>query len=213
MSLYKTITHNATTSILVWHITESFDALYHSVILSAHSLQRLAGMRSESHKKGYLAVRKLLQEAGYTDFDLFYTEDGKPHLKDGRLITISHSFEFSVIAISDTEMGIDIEKERDKIQRIASKFIGKEQDFLEDESLTEQLTVIWGAKESLFKIHPDGGLLFIEHLPIDAFKIADKKTKGHILKEPFNESYGIYFERFKGYTLVYATNELPSDSL
>ncbi len=207
MPLYKTITHNASTAIFTWKIDESLQDLESTVLLNERSQKRVSGMRSESHKKGFLAVRKLLEIAGLSDFDLFYTEDGKPHLKDGRKITISHSFEFSVIAISDTEIGIDIEKNRDKIQRIASKFIGNEADYLVDEHLTEQLTVIWGAKESLFKIHPDGGLLFIEHLPIDAFNLYRKKTTGHILKKPLKESYAIYFDIFEGYTLVYATNE------
>ncbi|MGB1268144.1 MAG: 4'-phosphopantetheinyl transferase family protein [Flavobacteriaceae bacterium] len=207
MPLYKTITHNSTTSLFIWKIDESLSDLEASILLNEHSQNRIFSMRSESHKKGFLAVRKLLEVAGLSDFDMYYTEDGKPHLKDGRNITISHSFEFSVIAISDTEIGVDIEKNRAKIQRIASKFIGKEADYLTDEYLTEQLTVIWGAKESLFKIHPDGGLLFIKHLPIDAFNLYRKKTMGHIIKPPFRESYSIYFDIFDGYTLVYATNE------
>lgn len=207
MPLFKTITHNTSTTLFVWKIEESLQDLESTVSLNEHSRNRINGMRSESHIKGFLAVRKLLEEAGLSDFDLFYTEDGKPHLKDGRNITISHSFEFSVIAISNTEIGVDIEKNRDKIQRISSKFIGKEADYLVDEQLTEQLTVIWGAKESLFKIHPDGGLLFIEHLPIDPFNLHHKKTTGHILKEPYKENYAIYFDIFEGYTLVYATNE------
>lgn len=210
MPLYKTVTHNTTTTLFIWKIDESLQTLESSILLNEHSQNRINGMRSESHKKGFLAVRKLLKVAGLSDFDLYYTKDGKPHLKDGRQITISHSFEFSVIAISDTEIGVDIEKNRDKIQRIASKFIGKESDYLVDEQLTEQLTVIWGAKESLFKIHPDGGLLFIEHLPIDEFNLYRKQTRGHILKKPFNESYNIYFDIFDGYTLVYATNELKN---
>ncbi|MGB0897211.1 MAG: 4'-phosphopantetheinyl transferase family protein [Flavobacteriaceae bacterium] len=207
MPLYKTITHNNTTSILIWKIAESLQELEDSTTLNERSQQRVDGMRSESHKKGFLAVRKLLERAQLSDFDLFYTEDGKPHLKDGRQITISHSFEFSVIAISNTAIGVDIEKNRDKIQRIASKFIGQETQFLTKENLTEQLTVIWGAKESLFKIHPDGGLLFIEHLPIEAFHLNQNQTVGHILKEPYNEQFNIYFDIFDGYTLVYATNE------
>lgn len=206
MPLYKTLKHNDTTTVCVWKIEESLQDLVSTVQLNDRSQRRIDGMRSESHKKGFLAVRKLLEAAGVSDFDLFYTEDGKPHLKDGRKITISHSFEFSVIAISDSEIGIDIEKNRDKIKRIASKFIGKEANYLVDENLTEQLTVIWGAKESLFKIHPDGGLLFIEHLPIDEFNLYHKQTIGHIVKKPFNEHYNIYFDIFEGYTLVYATN-------
>tara|TARA_B110001454_G_scaffold213582_1_gene232013 strand:+ start:1277 stop:1909 length:633 start_codon:yes stop_codon:yes gene_type:complete len=208
MPLFKIINHNKNTTIFIWKIDESLAQLEKSVKLNDRSIKRIQGMRSESHKKGFLAVRKLLETAQLTDFDLYYTNDGKPHLKDGRIITISHSFDFSAIAISESEIGIDIEKNRDKIQRIASKFIGEENDFLCNENLTEQLTVIWGAKESLFKIHPDGGLLFIEHLPIEKFKLYQKTTSGQILKDTTNKTYKIYFDIFDGYTLVYATNEI-----
>ena len=208
MPLFKIINHNKNTTIFIWKIDESLAQLEKSIKLNDRSIKRIQGMRSESHKKGFLAVRKLLETAQLTDFDLYYTNDGKPHLKDGRIITISHSFDFSAIAISESEIGIDIEKNRDKIQRIASKFIGEENDFLCNENLTEQLTVIWGAKESLFKIHPDGGLLFIEHLPIEKFKLYQKTTSGQILKDTTNKTYKIYFDIFDGYTLVYATNEI-----
>ncbi len=208
MPLFKIINHNKNTTIFIWKIDESLAQLEKSVKLNDRSIKRIQGMRSESHKKGFLAVRKLLETAQLTDFDLYYTDDGKPHLKNGRIITISHSFDFSAIAISNNEIGIDIEKNRDKIQRIASKFIGSENDFLCNENLTEQLTVIWGAKESLFKIHPDGGLLFIEHLPIEKFKLYQKTTTGQILKDTTNKTYKIYFDIFDGYTLVYATNEI-----
>ena len=209
MPLYKTINHSRFTTIYIWKIEETLEELSNEVTLNERSSKRVAGMKSESHVKGFLAVRKLLEVAGYTDFDLFYTDDGKPHLKDGSNITISHSFDFSVIAVSNQIIGVDIEKNRDKIKRIAHKFVGKEKEFLVEENLVEQLTVIWGAKESLFKIYPDGGLLFIEHLPIDEFNLFHKQTKGYILKEPLNESYSVYFDIFEGYSLVYATNDLP----
>ena len=126
MPLHKTISHNNTTMVFVWKIEESLLDFETSIELNEHSKKRISNMKSESHKKGFLAVRKLLEAAGLDDFDLYYTDDGKPHLKDGRKITISHSFDYSAIAISNNEIGIDIEKNRDKIQRIASKFIGSE---------------------------------------------------------------------------------------
>ncbi len=207
MPLYNIIKHNKNTTVYVWKIEESLAILKKSVFLNERSIKRLSNMKAASHVKGFLAVRKLLAIANLSDKDLYYSNEGKPHLKDGRKISISHSFDFSVIAISNSEIGIDIEKNRPKIKRIVQKFIGNEKGYLVDENLIEQLTVIWGAKESLFKIHPEGGLLFIEHLPIDSFRLTQKQTKGHILKEPFNNTYTIYFDIFEGYTLVYATNE------
>jgi len=206
MPLYKKIQHSKKTQVLVWEITETKSDLLKSLDLTELSRKRIEGMRSELHQKGFLSVRHLLREVGYTDQDLFYTEDGKPHLKDGKHISITHSFTFSAIAISNNEIGIDIEKNREKIIKIGNKFVADEYDFMAEENVVEFLTVVWGAKESLFKIHPDGGLLFKHHLPIEPFKLTDKKTKGWIKKDSFYEVYQIYFEQFKGFTLVYATN-------
>lgn len=205
MPIYKTITPNKNTTVLVWKIDEDLSFLQ-DIFLNENSLNRIAKMKSEIHKKGFLSVRHLLAKLGYSDKDLFYTEDGKPHLQDGKRISITHSFNFSAIIISNQVIGIDIEKNRDKIIRIADKFVGNENDFLTDTNLVEQLTVIWGAKESLFKIHPDGGLLFKHHLPIEKFELSDKKTRGWIKKDNFYEVFTIYFEQFDGFTLVYALN-------
>jgi len=203
--LYKTIKPNKNTTVLVWKITEEKDFL-ENIHLNENSKNRISRMKSEVHIKGFLSVRHLLAELGYTDNDLFYTEDGKPHLKDGKRISISHSFNFSSIIVSNQVIGIDIEKNRPKIIRIADKFVGNETKFLTEKDLVKQLTVIWGAKESLFKIHPDGGLLFKHHLPIEAFKIEDKETKGWIKKDNFYEVFTIHFEFIEEFTLVYAVN-------
>ena len=206
MPLYKTIKPNKHTTILIWKIEESFDELFSTLVLNERSLQRINSMKSELHQRGFLSVRHLLKEAGYSDADLFYTSDGKPHLKDGKRISITHSYTFSAIIISNTLVGIDMEKVREKIKRIAHKFVDTESEFLTEENYLEQLTIIWGAKESLYKIHPDGGLLFRQHLPIEPFQLNDKKTKGWIKKDNFYEKYTIFFEQIEDFSLVYAMN-------
>lgn len=203
MPLVKTINIDKSTQVLVWKISESLQELT-SIFLKEDSINRIQNMRSELHQKGFASVRHLLAKAGYSDADLFYTEDGKPHLKDGKNISITHSFHFSSIIISDEMVGIDIEKNRDKIKRIAHKFLDQEKKFLKEERLIEQLTVLWGAKESLYKIHPDGGLSFKKHLPIDSFSLENKKTTGTICKDSWNEKFNIFFEQIEEFTLVYA---------
>ena len=206
MPLYKTIHPNSTTDIFIWKIEESFEELFQNTLLNERSLKRVQKMRSELHQRAFMSVRYLLKEAGYTDFEMFYTEDGKPHLRDGQQISISHSHHFSTIIISNTQVGIDIELNREKIKRIASKFVGSETHYLTEKNLVQQLTVLWGAKESLFKIHPDGGLLFKHHLPIEPFSLGDKKAIGWIKKDNYFEKYDIFFEQIEDYTLVYAMN-------
>ena len=95
-------------------------------------------MKSESHQKGFLSVRHLLRDVGYTDQDLFYDDYGKPHLKDGKCISITHSHNFSAIIVSDKEVGIDIEMQREKIRRIAHKFIDYEFQYLNNQVIDFQ---------------------------------------------------------------------------
>jgi 4'-phosphopantetheinyl transferase len=206
MPLFKTIKPNSETKIFIWKIEESFDELFNNVILNENSLMRVKKMKSVLHQRGFLSVRHLLKVANYSDFDMFYTPDGKPHLKNGQEISITHSHNFSAIIVSSTPVGIDIEKNREKIKRIASKFIGSEKDFLTEVDMVQQLTILWGAKESLYKIHPDGGLLFKHHLPIEPFSLKDTKTKGWIKKDNYYEKYDIYFQQIEDFTLVYAMN-------
>lgn len=205
MPLYKTISVNQNTVLYIWKIEESFEELQANIMLSTKSEQRLLSMKSELHQKGFLSIRQLLKVAGYRDFDLFYTPNGKPHLKSGEKISITHSFNFSALIVSNVEVGIDIEKNRDKIKIIQNKFVNFERGFLnKQDDLVQQLTVIWGAKESLYKIYPYGGLTFKNDIDILPFNLKDKKTTGYIKVDNWDKNYNVFFEQIENFTLVYA---------
>lgn len=205
MPLYKTISVNQNTVLYIWKIEESFEELQANIMLSTKSEQRLLSMKSELHQKGFLSIRQLLKVAGYRDFDLFYTSNGKPHLKSGEKISITHSFNFSALIVSNAEVGIDIEKNRDKIKIIQNKFVNFERGFLnKQDDLVQQLTVIWGAKESLYKIYPYGGLTFKNDIDILPFNLKDKKTTGYIKVDNWDKNYNVFFEQIENFTLVYA---------
>lgn len=210
MPLYKTLTPDSETQIYVWKVTENEEELREKTTLQKKHLERLEGMLSESHRNGFLSVRMLLQTAGYTDFDLNYDVSGKPMLSDGKFISITHSFNFSAIIISSKNVGIDIEKQRTKITRIANKFIGSEINYLnENQNYIENLTVIWGAKESLYKMCNSRSLSFKQNMHVLEF-CPNKKTGNAIVdcKElDFNQRFQYYFESFEGYTMVYAIEE------
>lgn len=163
MPLFKTINVNSTTQILVWKVTESFDELFEKVILKEKTQLRLNGMKSELHQRAFLCVRMLIQELEINDFDLHYDEFGKPYLNSGRHISITHSHHFAAIISSDEKVGIDMELQREKIIRIADKFVDYEFDYLKLEPIEDyikKLTVIWGAKEAIFKIRNEKGISF-----------------------------------------------------
>ncbi len=205
MPLYKTITVDDSTNILIWKIEESFETLSEGIKLTDHCQNRVDNMKSDMHRRGFMSVRHLLAVFGYNDHDLYYDDFGKPHLKDGKQISITHSYEYAGIIISDKLVGIDIEKQREKILRIAHKFIDSEQDFVnQQEDKTRVLTVIWGAKESLYKLYGTAGLSFEQNIHIMPFDLNMPFTAGSIHYNETISHYDITFLEFDGFTCVYA---------
>lgn len=210
MPLYKTINFSPSvgtnTKILVWKITESFDVLHSEVVLNMKNRIRLENMKSELHQRGFLSVRKLLQEAGYNDLDLYYDEFGKPHLNDDKHISITHSHHFSAIILSDETVGIDIELQREKIIRIADKFVDEEFDYLDEnnkEEYIKKLTLIWGAKEAIFKIRNEKGISFKDHIKVKAFHLEDAVAKAELHFDNLVREFKIFHQEIEGFGLVY----------
>lgn len=207
MPLYKKFNIGENAQVLIWQITESFEDLFDEVYLKDISLVRVNNMKALSHQKGFLSIRKLLQEVGYSDEDLFYDETGKPNLVDGKLISITHSFEFSAIIISEKIAGIDLEMQREKIITIAEKFMDTEFDFLPKEKeldFIQKSTVIWGVKEAVFKIENQVGISFKDHISVFPFEMADGKTSAILTFESQVKEYSIQFEIVENYIVVIA---------
>ena len=207
MPLYKTIRVNDFTKVLVWKIEESLEDLTHGVELTNPSKIRVKAMKSVIHQRGFMSIRQLLKQAGYEDADVYYDVFGKPHLKDKNHISSTHSFVFTAIIISENNpVGIDIEKQRDKIVKIAHKFtpIEEYKTIANHEALVSKLTVVWGAKESLYKIYGKKKLRFLHHIYIEDFSFTETKTTGVIKYEGHVSTHSIHFLEFEGFTCVYA---------
>ena len=213
MPLFETIQFNETTKILIWHITESFEELVSNVVLKEKTQLRLNGMKSVMHQRAFLSVRMLIQEMGFTDQDLHYDEFGKPYFNCENHISITHSHDFAAIIISDKTVGIDMELQRDKILRIADKFVETENSYLNTQNTPDyirELTVIWGAKEAIFKIRNEKGISFKDHISVDAFSLDKNQTEASLHFNDLAVNFDVYYKEIKSntsgqsFTLVYA---------
>ena len=205
MAFYKSIAIKPNTDIYLWKITEDFNTLFRQVQLKDVSLARLEKMKSESHQKGFLAVRMLLQHVGHSDLDLYYDAFGKPHLNGEKHISISHSHEFSAMAISDKKIGIDLEKLKDKTLKIAPRYMDISQlEELSEEEKIVKATIVWGIKETIFKIKNESGISFPEHIFESPFNLEDKKAKAQLKFNNKIEDYTIVFDSIEDYIFVCA---------
>ena len=219
MPFYKKINVNEHTVAYFWKITEDILWFNKKSVLNDNSKLRLQNMLSVSHKKGFLAVRMLLQHINLTDFDLFYDAFGKPHLevegqksKDKifereikKYISISHSHDFSCICISNKPVGIDIEKCKEKTLKIVSRYM--DVSHIDNLSLADKITkatIIWGIKESIFKLKNEKGISFPNHIFESPFQLADGKGNAQLIFNNHTEEFQFQFELIENYAFVCA---------
>ena len=210
MPLYKTIHISSDVVLHIWKVSESEAQLRQNINLTGPNEERVSNMKSGMHRRGFLSIRHLMLLEGYEDNDLYYDNMGKPHLYNGRHISITHSFEFTGIIVSRKEkVGIDIEKQRDKIIRIAHKFTTFNTDHGSgsSEKIIKNLTLLWGAKESIYKISSIQGLSFLQHIYIEP-EFGDKEWFNGLVNYGEQQNrYKISHMEFEGFTCVYALKD------
>lgn len=206
MPFFKEISLPNNTSVYLWKINEEISDLKQHLLLTEISTNRLAKMKSESHIKGFLAVRKLLNEINYTDSDLFYDSFGKPLLKNSKNISISHSHEFACIIISDNNVGIDIELKSEKILKNISLLF--DEDFIlnskeNKENAITLTTFGWAIKEALFKLIPENDISFKDNIMIQPFQLNENSCIANVEINNKKISYTIHLETIENYVLAY----------
>lgn len=122
--------------------------------LSEDELIKANRFKKEEDKKrftlGRVLLKEVLKENNINDYLLLYNDFGKPYLKDNQVFfNLSHTGDFVVCALSNNEVGIDIEKIRPKNDLVIKKcFTESETTYALDDST---FTKVWTLKESYIK--------------------------------------------------------------
>jgi phosphopantetheinyl transferase len=137
--------HKIDKDLHLWNLTESNDSWIQLAEANAYSFKNFPPNRRDIER---FATFLLLKEIDLEE-QIQYNEFGKPLLKDGRFISISHDKNFVGIILHESEVGLDIQTAEERIHRIASKFCNQTEitQFLS----TEERTAIWCTKEAIFK--------------------------------------------------------------
>jgi len=167
--LFYQHTINQTTKLGIWQIEED-----ESFFLKKVPLQQ--SITHPHERLQHLAGRFLLQYL-FTDFpyeEIVIADTRKPYLPNEQYhFSISHCGNYAAAIVSSTHrVGVDIEIPSEKVERIAHKFVHENEkqwiNEFKDHSLMnyELLTILWSAKESLFKWFSLGGVDFKEHMQL-----------------------------------------------
>ena len=154
-------------SLGLWQMDESPEQLFD---LYPHLLPYRSSLddkyKNDGRKLEFLAIRALMYEMlrvnGASKWLLSHAGDfthngqGKPLFR-GYHVSISHTKGYAALILSKkSEVAVDIEYMSDRVERIASKFLRKDE---RADSLDAKL-VHWCAKETVFKLFSEENLLF-----------------------------------------------------
>ena len=171
--------------------------------LDEYDSNLIKAKKKELDKEQFLAVRKTLQleDPGYK---IRYDDSGKPFINSDLNISISHSKCMAAIVFSEHNLaGIDIEHKQNKIIRIKNKFLN-DSEKLENEYQynVDNLTMMWTAKESIYKALGIKGVSFSDNIIIK--NINKSKGHGYYIKGKEKYKFDLKFFSIEEYILCYA---------
>ena len=207
MPIFKEIISEQT-QILIWKYSdeEKFSADLISDEKEFENLKQKSPKRLIEKQMVRHMLRKILP-----NHKIRYHENGQPYLEPfDKFVSVSHSFPYAVLAISEKKIGVDIEQVKDRIDKIKLKFLHpKEIDWLgRVESGVGYLTAIWCIKEALFKIHSSKQWSFKEFYVVDEF-LLDKfsKIKCKVFDKDREDKFLAHLEKIENYYLAITEEE------
>lgn len=187
-------------------IEESEAALRAGIDVSSATMARVNSAKSSRRRMEILASRRLMHRMGISDHNVFYLPQGKPMMRNGMHISVSHSHGQVCIAVSDYPIGIDTQLINHKIRKVFSWFAHPGERKEERRNDILRMALLWSAKEALYKVEGDAGYSlrdFHVRLPHSVersgyfpavLQIKGKKTK----------SYRLYYYHDEKYVTVHA---------
>jgi 4'-phosphopantetheinyl transferase len=150
---FKQIWLNADTAIQLWELAESPIDLLPWAELNLTEKAQLESIRNVKRQCEFLAVRILFGKV-WKNRQIYYTDSGAPYLEGVETyISISHSKRFVCLMHSKYPCGVDIESVESRALKVAGKFLNEsEMGLISEEFPARDATLLWSAKESLFKL-------------------------------------------------------------
>ena len=171
--------------------------------LDEYDSNLIKAKKNELVREQFLAIRRTLQLED-PSYKIRYDESGKPIINSDINISISHSKCMAAIVFSENiKAGIDIEHKENKIINIQNKFLN-DSEKLENgyQSNVDYLTMIWTAKESIYKALGIKGISFSDNIIIK--NINKNKGHGYYINGKEKYKFDLIFFSIDNYILCYA---------
>jgi len=194
MPLDKEFHFNFKTRVNLWKIEESEYELLKPLTLPLIEKEKLKKRKNLKHRLEFLASRAALVSLGIDLDKVLFNDNGAPYLTDHRYCSISHTDGYSAVVVSEYKIGVDVEIYKDKIIRIASKFVHPAEDFVnKSKNHLKILTRLWTIKEAIYKAFGTPGIRFSKDIQVDPFQLQDEQGTARLVHLKTEYLYTLYF--------------------
>ena len=138
-----------------WKIEETESTLRAGIDVSSATMARINSSKSSSRRAEILASRRIMHRMGISDHNVIYSPQGKPMMRNGMYISISHSHGNVCVATSEYPIGIDIQKIDRKIKNVLSWFLHPKESNEKRRDELLRMALLWSGKEALYKLEGD----------------------------------------------------------
>lgn len=182
-------------NIFVWehHLeTKELNELYQSATLCDNGDNGLCRFHGKRYVER-ISIRILLQQLLGSQSGIHYLNTGRPLLTSGLAeLSISHTKDIYAISLSKERHGMDVEQWGDKALKLIGMFLNEEEQLLLNDSSTPLLcspeknaTLLWSAKEAVYKYIDQPGLSFKEDIALSFNTKQELKAKVRLEEELF----------------------------
>jgi 4'-phosphopantetheinyl transferase len=197
------------TEFALWKIEEQAEDLYNQLQLNDDEKAFVEKISNGKRHLHWLGTRVLLRRMLLTDeyIDCQVDEHGKPYLVSLPYhISLSHSFDYAAVMISKkSAVGIDIEQVKEKVERIASRFLSPaELAFIDNDQRIAHLYACWCAKEAVYKCYGQKEVSFMDDISLIPFGYVDPGQVDAILtKDNVKMNYTVGYLQYEDYMIGY----------
>ena len=194
-------------AIALWDIAETEEQLMNLLNNDAVVAEEIIPFTSTKRRLEYLASRCALNELTGNEQHICYHENGAPYLADNSLnISISHTGHYALVATHPTDkVGIDIERIGDKVGHVRHKFLSKaELETIDARSEKIHLTILWAAKEAMYKVMCVETVEFTEQISIEPFTpYMEGEIIAHETASTEKKTYKLQYKVYPEFVIVH----------
>ena len=208
MPLFYQQNINQYTKLGIWKIEEAEDFFLQKVPLQrdiTHPHKRL------QHLAGRYLLPFLFPDFPHEEIEIADTR--KPFLPNEQYhFSISHCSNYAAAIVSNTNrVGVDVEVITERVSKIKNKFLHPEElRFVNSRATTQQinlLTLLWSAKEAMFKWYGLGEVDFSDMMRTFPFELKDEgEIDAAFLKDDLQQKLTLHYKMMEGLSLVWVVS-------